>query len=85
MMKRSFRDRLLENDVPDDVAHWIAEFHWESDERDLTPMRAVREAIQEIYKGHCWKITHVRSGLRWSANLERNEVIEIGEEPDASS
>jgi hypothetical protein len=76
-MKESIRDKLLETDIPGDVPHWIVEFHAEFDDPDLTPMRAVRLAIQNIYRGHCWTITHVRSGLMWSVDLERNECFEI--------
>jgi hypothetical protein len=72
---RSILDR--EDKIPDDVPHWVVESHAEFDERDLTPLDAVKRAAREITQGHCWTVTHVRSGLRWSVCLERNEVIEI--------
>jgi hypothetical protein len=79
-MKRSLQD-ILDNageckgEIPDDVPHWIVELHEEFDERDLTPLEAVRRALREM-KGHCWTVTHVRSGLWWCVCLEREEVVE---------
>jgi hypothetical protein len=69
--------QVLAGDVPDDVCEWIVEFHAELDERDLTPLQAVRLAVAQIHQGHSWVVQHVRSGLEWSVNLERNEVVEI--------
>jgi hypothetical protein len=67
----------LDGDVPRDVPHWIVECHCELDGRDLTPLEAVRQAAQEVGRGHCWLVTHVRSGLTWSVNIERGEAIEV--------
>jgi len=78
-MKRNLRAILdREDEVPWDVPHFIVEMHHEFDERDMTPLEAVRRAAREI-KGHCWLVTHVRSGLRWSVCLEREEVVELAE------
>jgi hypothetical protein len=71
---RSLLDR--DDKTPDDVPHWIVEMHDEFDERDLTPLEAVKKALREM-SGHCWIVTHVRTGLRFSVCLEREEVIEI--------
>jgi len=81
-MKRNWQawlDRAGERrgEIPDDVPHWIVEMHAEFDERDLTPMEAVKRAAQEIRQNHCWHVIHVRSGLEWSVDLGRGEVIEI--------
>jgi hypothetical protein len=67
----------LDGDVPDDVAHWIVEYHHEINDRDMTPLLAVRDALKGLTNGHCWTVTHVRSGLQWSVNLARSEVVEI--------
>ena len=71
---RSWLDR--EDKTPDDVPHWIVELHNEFDERDMTPLEAVRKTMREM-SGHCWTVTHVRSGLMFSICLEREEVFEI--------
>jgi len=79
-MKRDLRTILdREDKTPDDVPHWIVESHTEFDERDLTPLDAVRRAARMVSTngGHCWHVTHVRSGLCWSVCLERNEVVEL--------
>jgi hypothetical protein len=70
---------LLDNEgeIPNDVPHWIVEMHTEFDERDLTPLQAVKKAAGEIKDGHRWTVTHVRSGLMWSVCLGREEVFEI--------
>lgn len=76
-MKKSLQTILDREDLtPWDVPHWIVELHGEFDERDLSPLEAVRRALREM-QGHCWKVTHVRSGLKWSVCLEREEVIEV--------
>jgi hypothetical protein len=78
-MKRDLQSILDREDLtPWDVPHWIVELHDEFDERDLTPIEAVKKALREMH-GHCWKVTHVRSGLTWSVCLERQEVIEVVE------
>jgi hypothetical protein len=78
-MKRDLQSLLDREDLtPDDVPHWIVELHAEFHERDLAPLEAVRRALHEM-QGHCWKVTHVRSGLTWSVCLERQEVIEVVE------
>jgi hypothetical protein len=74
--------QVLAGDVPDDVCEWIVEYHAELDECDLTPLQAVRRAVAQIHQGHGWVVQHVRSGLEWSVNLERNEVIEIATKED---
>jgi hypothetical protein len=74
----SLRDKL-DGDVPDDVPHWIVEYHWEGDERYLTPLQAVQKARKEINEGHSWLVTHIRSGLQWSVALDRQEVVEVSE------
>jgi hypothetical protein len=78
LRRKNIRRILDREDVtPSDVSHWIVELHEEFDERDLTPLEAVRRATKA--KGHCWTVTHVRSGLMWSVCLERDEVVEIAE------
>ena len=81
-MKRNIQD-VLAGDVPWDVPHWIVESHHEFDDCNLTPLEAVRQAAREIGEGHCWLVTHVRSGLKWSVNLNLRsgpeEVIEVVE------
>jgi hypothetical protein len=77
-MKRNIQD-VLDGDVPWDVPQWIVEMHTEFDECDLTPLEAVRKASREVMDGHCWHVTHVRSGLRWSVCLEREEVFEVSD------
>lgn len=67
----------LDGDVPPEVPHWIVEFHSELDDRRLTPLEAVKQAIKEVRCGHCWTVTHVRSGLMWSVDLERLETVEL--------
>lgn len=67
----------LDGDVPWDVPHWIVEFHTEFDQRDLTPLQAVRMAAREIGLNHGWRVIHVRSGLEWSVDLGRQDVIEL--------
>lgn len=67
----------LDGDVPDDVCHWIVEYHWEGDDRDLTPLQAMQMAIKEMSVGHRWLVTHVRSGLKWSIDPSRKEVVEV--------
>jgi len=63
--------------IPDDVPHWIVEMHSEFDDRDLTPLAAVRRSVGEMRQGHCWLVTHVRSGLTFSVDLGRGEVVEV--------
>jgi hypothetical protein len=75
-MKKSIQN-WLDGDTPWDVPQWIIEFHSELDDPNLTPLRAVRQALTEIQTGHCWIVCHVRSGLTWSVNLEREEIIEL--------
>jgi hypothetical protein len=68
-VKKSLRSILDRSDeVPDDVPHWIVEMHNEFDERDLTPLEVVQRAAKEINEGHCWIVTHIRSGLKWSVD-----------------
>ncbi len=76
MLSKTLRD-LLDGDVPDDVAHWIVEFQDETDDRDLTPLEAAKKAYSEVLHGHSCVVTHVRSGLQWSVDLAKQEVIEI--------
>jgi hypothetical protein len=77
--KKSLQSMLdREDEVPDDVPHWIVEMHSELDDRHLTPLDAVKKAKGEM-EGHCWIVTHVRSGLMWSVCLETEEVIEVVE------
>jgi hypothetical protein len=64
-------------EVPSDVPHWIVEMQAEFDERDLTPLQAVKKAMQELKDGHRWTVFHVRSKLMWSVDLGQNEVIEV--------
>jgi len=74
----SLRSKLDREDLtPDDVPHWIVQLHNEFDQRDLTPLQAVRMAAAEMKQGHCWIVTHVRSGLMFSVDLGREEVIEV--------
>jgi hypothetical protein len=68
---------ILDGDVPDDVPQWIVQFQSEFDQRDLTPLGAAELAYKDILHGHSCIVMHVRSGLRWSVNLERSEVIEV--------
>lgn len=75
--KRSLRDVLDDSERFGDAPQWIVELHWEFDDRDLTPLKAVQEAAKEMKNGHCWIVTHVRSGLKWSIDLGRQEVIEV--------
>jgi hypothetical protein len=79
-MTRNLRNVLDDSErFPDDVPHWIVEMHSEYDQRDLTPLEAVKKAASEIKTGHCWIVTHVRSGLKWSIDLGQQEVIEVVE------
>jgi hypothetical protein len=76
-MKRNLRSLLdREVQIPDDVPHWIVEYHNEFDERDGIPLDLVKRAAAEIKDGHCWTVCHVRSGLQWSVDLGREEVLE---------
>jgi hypothetical protein len=77
-MKR-LQEILDGEEVPEDAPHWIVEMHAEFDERDMTPLQAVKSATGQAFQGHCWLVTHVRSGLTWSVDLGREEVIEIVE------
>jgi hypothetical protein len=82
MKKRTLRD-VLDGDIPNDVCHWIVEFHDELDERNLTPLQAAHRAYPNIARGHSCRVTHVRSGLEWSVDLLTDEVIELKpEKPD---
>jgi hypothetical protein len=74
---RRLQEILDGTEVPDEVPHWIVESHWESDTRHMTPLQAVKTAAAEMREGHCWIVTHVRSGLRWSVDLGRGEEIEL--------
>jgi len=74
--RRNLQDKL-DGEVPDEVPHWIVEFHWEGEQRDFTPMQAVEQAVKEMRNGHCWTVTHVRSGLTWSIDFGRREEIEL--------
>jgi hypothetical protein len=77
-MVKKLQDILDGDDkVPNDVPHWIVEMHNEFDDRYLTPLEAARRAASEIKDGHCWTVTHVRSGLTWSVDLGRGEVVEV--------
>ena len=76
MTKKSLRE-ILDGDVPDDVPQWIIEFHDENDDPNLTPLQVARHAFEEIQKGHSCKVTHVRSGLDWSVNLQTGEWFEV--------
>jgi hypothetical protein len=79
-MKRNLRAIFDDSErFPDDVPHWIVEMHTEFDQRDLTPLQAVQMAASKIRQGHCWIVTHVRSGLKWSVCLAREEVVEVVE------
>ena len=69
----------LDGDIPWDVPHWIVEMHDEFDQRDLTPLQAAKMAARDIMKGHRWHVHHVRSGLSWSIDLGREEVVEVVE------
>jgi len=64
-------------DVPFDVCHWIVQMQAEFDQCDLTPLQAVQLAAREIRRGHCWIVINVRSGLTWSVDLGRGEVVEV--------
>jgi hypothetical protein len=77
MKKRNLREVLDGDKVPGDVPHWIVEFHTEFDQRDMTPLEAVKRAVAEISIGHGWTVHHVRSGLMWSVCLGRGEEIEV--------
>jgi hypothetical protein len=80
MPKTDLQSKLDRGDeVPDDVPHWIVEMHTEFDQRHLTPLQAVHMAVNDIRKGHCWTVTHIRSGLRFSVNLGTGSVIEVVE------
>ena len=76
-MRRSLRDLLDGDEVPPEVPHWIVELHIEFDERELTPLQAVRKALRLVERGHCWEVIHIRSGLRWSVDLGGKEVVEM--------
>jgi hypothetical protein len=76
-MKRDIRDILDGNTIPDDVPHWIVELQIEFDERNLTPLQAVKSAANQTKEGHCWQVIHVRSGLSWSVDIGREEVVEL--------
>ena len=79
-MKRSLQSKLDREDLtPDDVPHWIVELHDEFDERNLTPLDAVKKAAAGMRNGHAWTVTHVRSGLQWSVCLGTEEVFEVVE------
>jgi len=77
-MKRDLRKILDREDLtPDDVPHWIVEYQNEFDERDITPLEAVKKAAAEIRTSrHSWMVYHVRSGLQWSVDLGNEEVLE---------
>jgi hypothetical protein len=78
MTIKNLQSKLDREDlIPDDVPHWIVEMHNEFDERALTPLQAVKKAAGEINNGHCWLVTHVRSGLTWSVDLGNEDVIEV--------
>jgi hypothetical protein len=77
-MKKNLQS-VLDGDIPWDVPHWIVEMHTEFDDRDLTPLEVAKKASCEILEGHCWLVTHVRSGLKWSVCLGREEVVEVVE------
>ena len=77
-MKRNIRE-ILAGSFPSDMPHWIVEFHTEFDNPELTPLEAVKMATKEIMQGHGWLVIHMRSGLKWSVNLGREEVVEIEE------
>src|SRR5262249_4585659 len=80
LMDKKLQAKLdREDEIPDDVPHWIVESHHEYDDRDMTPLAAATRAAREIWKGHCWVVRHVRSGLTWSVNLERQETVEVVE------
>jgi hypothetical protein len=80
LMKRNLQDALDDSErFPHDVPHWIVEMHTEYDQRNMTPLEAVKKAANEIKDGHCWIVTHVRSGLKWSVNLGKEEVVEVVE------
>jgi hypothetical protein len=83
------RDKLrnkLDGDIPDDVPHWIVEFHLEFDEPDQLPLNVARRGFVTIpTSGHCCVVTHVRSGLRWSVDLKTNEWLEIEEVPNGKA
>ena len=77
-MKRDLRRILDREDVtPGDVPHWIVEYHNEFDERDMTPLEAVKRAAAEIRTSrHSWTVYHVRSDMQWSVDLGSEEVFE---------
>lgn len=79
MKKRNMRDVLDDEERFGGAPHWIVEFQTEYDDRNLTPLEAVQKAASEIKQGHGWIVTHVRSGLKWSVDLGRQEVIEVVE------
>jgi hypothetical protein len=68
---------ILDGDIPDDVAHWIVDFHDEIDERNLTPLQVAERAFREIERTRRCTVTHVRSGLMWHVDLRKGEVFEI--------
>jgi hypothetical protein len=78
MMKKRkhIQDILDGGDEYEDAPHWVVEFNWDSDDRNLTPLQAARLALKEIHHGHSCMVYHVRSGLQWSVCLERSEVVE---------
>ena len=76
-MKRDLRSILDRSDLtPDDVPHWIVEYQNEFDERDALPLDLVKRAAAEMKNGHYWIVCHVRSGLQWSVDLGKEEVLE---------
>jgi len=77
-MKRNLRRWLDREDVtPNEVPHWIVEYHNEFDERDMTPLEAVKKAAAEIKTSrHSWMVYHVRSDMQWSVDLGHEEVLE---------
>ena len=79
MLRRlsDFHDDPRFNGAPE----WVVEFQSCYDAQDLTPLEAVKKAMARTTKGHGWTVCHVRTGLKWSVCIDRNEVIEILTEP----
>ena len=69
---------ILAGDVPDDVAHWLVDFHMEFDDDVISPQQAAVMAFKQVVRNPIGLITHVRSGLTWHLGI-RNGEIEIFE------
>lgn len=69
---------ILDGDAPFGSApHWIVQFQVDFDERDMVPLDAAEQAYGLLKDGHTCLVTHVPSGMMWSIDLARREIIEV--------